>query len=229
MVKKIFLDKGHGGTDPGAAANGLLEKDITYLIVEHAEWYLKEFYTGFEIKESRPGNETVSLQQRTDMANEWGAHVFWSSHINAGGGDGFESFIYNGAVGASTVELQNILHAEVIVAMRKFGTITDRGKKRANFHVLRETNMPAILTESLFIDNAANAVLLKDKDGFLREVGHAHARGLAKYLRLPEKQKPNTGQKVNVITGWYYEGSEGLAELEKFLKSKGWYYRKEKA
>ncbi|WP_420491286.1 M15 family metallopeptidase [Neobacillus drentensis] len=36
-------------------------------------------------------------------------------------------------------------------------------------------------------------------------------------------------EKVNVITGWYYEGSPGLAELEKFLKSKGWHYKKERA
>jgi hypothetical protein len=38
-------------------------------------------------------------------------------------------------------------------------------------------------------------------------------------------QKPTV--RVNVITGWYNEGSKGLAELEAFLKSKGWYYRKE--
>ncbi len=41
--------------------------------------------------------------------------------------------------------------------MRKFGTIADRGLKTANYAVLRETNMPAVLTENLFIDTTADA------------------------------------------------------------------------
>ncbi|MBT2723039.1 N-acetylmuramoyl-L-alanine amidase family protein [Bacillus sp. ISL-46] len=46
----------------------------------------------------------------------------------------------------------------------------------------------------------------------------------------PKKETPKpAATKVNVITGWYTEGSSGLAELEKFLKSKGWHYKKEKA
>ncbi|MBT2725132.1 M15 family metallopeptidase [Bacillus sp. ISL-46] len=45
----------------------------------------------------------------------------------------------------------------------------------------------------------------------------------------PAPKKEPAKQKVNVITGWYYEGSQGLAELEKFLKAKGWHYTKEKA
>ena len=43
--------------------------------------------------------------------------------------------------------------------MQQFGTISDRGKKRANFAVLRETNMPAILTENLFIDTTDSKFL----------------------------------------------------------------------
>lgn len=41
------------------------------------------------------------------------------------------------------------------------------------------------------------------------------------------KDKPKPKVKVNVITGWYTEGSSGLAALEKFLKDHGWKYRKE--
>ncbi|PFP30274.1 hypothetical protein COJ96_06060 [Bacillus sp. AFS073361] len=43
------------------------------------------------------------------------------------------------------------------------------------------------------------------------------------------KPAPKPTVRVNVITGWYNEGSKGLAELEAFLKSKGWHYRKEEA
>lgn len=47
-----------------------------------------------------------------------------------------------------------------------------------------------------------------------------------KKLNTPIEIK-QVAAKVNIITGWYNEGSAGLAELEKFLKSKGWFYRKE--
>ncbi|MFL6554729.1 MAG: N-acetylmuramoyl-L-alanine amidase [Bacillus sp. (in: firmicutes)] len=47
--------------------------------------------------------------------------------------------------------------------------------------------------------------------------------------KLEEAVKPKPAVRVNVITGWYNEGSKGLAELEAFLNSKGWHYRKEEA
>ena len=64
--------------------------------------------------------------------------------------------------------------------------IPDRGKKSANFVVLRETDMPAILTENLFIDTPADARLLKD-GAFLDGLAEAHARGIGAALRLPPR------------------------------------------
>jgi N-acetylmuramoyl-L-alanine amidase len=191
-LKKIFLDKGHGGSDPGAVANGLQEKTLTHQIVEYAVDHLFENYTGFELRVSRAGDQTLTLSQRAKMANDWGADVFVSVHINAGKGTGFESYVYNGGVSSQTVALQNVLHGEILATMRQFGNITDRGKKRANYAVLRETKMPAVLTEILFIDSN-DAKLLKN-EAFLKAVGEAHARGIAKFLGLPKKAKPTPSQ-----------------------------------
>jgi N-acetylmuramoyl-L-alanine amidase len=193
MAKKIMWDKGHGGTDSGAVGNGLQEKVLTHKIVEYAMSYMNNNYTGFEQRTTRTGDQTVPLYTRDDGADVWGADVFVSVHINSGGGTGFESFIWNGNMGSggsTTATLQDMVHSEIIEAMRQFGSITDRGKKRANYAVLRETNMPAILTENLFIDtNDSN--YLRD-DAFLKEVGEAHARGVAKYLSIPAKNSsPN--------------------------------------
>ncbi|WP_284037475.1 N-acetylmuramoyl-L-alanine amidase [Neobacillus sp. 114] len=186
MVKRIYFDPGHGGIDPGALGNGLREADLTLKIVQYAMTYLESYYYDFEQRATRTKDATVELTRRDDGANAWPADVFVSVHINAGGGTGFESYVYNGA-GASSIALQNILHAEILAAMRQYGSITDRGKKRANFAVLRTTNMPSILTENLFIDsNDGNR--LKD-EAFLKALGEAHARGVAKYLGLPEKQQ----------------------------------------
>jgi N-acetylmuramoyl-L-alanine amidase len=224
-MKKIFLDKGHGGSDPGAVANGLQEKTLTHQIVEYAVNHLFENYTGFELRVSRAGDQTLTLSQRAKMANDWGADVFVSVHINAGKGTGFESYIYNGGVSSQTVALQNVLHGEILSAMRGFGAITDRGKKRANYAVLRETKMPAVLTENLFIDSN-DAKYLKN-EAFLKAVGEAHARGVAKFLGLPKKAKPQPQQKVSdgklyrVQVGAFTD-PDNAKKLAEELKKKGY-------
>ncbi|BDG48757.1 N-acetylmuramoyl-L-alanine amidase [Parageobacillus sp. KH3-4] len=227
-MKKIFLDKGHGGSDPGAVANGLQEKVLTHKIVEYAVDHLFENYTGFELRISRAGDQTLTLSQRAKMANDWGADIFISVHINAGKGTGFESYVYNGGVSSQTVALQNVLHNEILAAMRQFGNITDRGKKRADYAVLRETKMPAVLTENLFIDSN-DAKYLKNEE-FLKAVGEAHARGVAKFLGLPKKanstpsqpqQKVSDGKLYRVQVGAFSDrrNAERLAEE---LKKKGY-------
>lgn len=191
-MKKIYWDKGHGGTDPGAAGNGLLEKVLNHKIVEYGMAYLEANHTGFLQKASRSGDQTLSLKQRTDDANAWGADLLMSVHINSASSksaNGFETFIYNGNIGPATVALQNALHSEILLAMKAFGGITDRGKKRANFHMLRESGMQACLSENLFIVNPADASKLKN-EAFLKATGEAHARAIAKHLGLPSKPKP---------------------------------------
>ncbi len=222
MVKKIVWDKGHGGSDPGAVASGLYEKTLTHKIVEYAMSYLDATYAGFEQRTTRTGDQTVALDRRDDVADDWGADVFISVHINTGGGKGFESFVYNGNVSSATVALQNVLHAEILTAMRQFGNVTDRGKKRANFAVLRETSMPAVLTENLFIDNQGDARLLKD-EAFLKAVGEAHARGIAKFLGLPVKVQVASDDKLyRLITGTFPDAKTYADALAKVKQAFGW-------
>jgi N-acetylmuramoyl-L-alanine amidase len=191
---RIALDAGHGGTDSGAVGNGLQEKNLTLNIVKKIGDMLKD-YENVEIIYTRTDDRFIELSERAAIANRAGADFFLSVHINAGGGTGLESYVYNGGVSSQTVALQNMLHGEILVAMRQFGNITDRGKKRANYAVLRETKMPAVLTENLFIDSN-DAKYLKN-EAFLKAVGEAHARGVAKFLGLPQKAKSQPKQKVS--------------------------------
>lgn len=181
-MSKIYLDPGHGGTDPGAQANGLKEKDVTLKIALKVRDILNRDYEGHSIRMSRTTDTTKSLAQRTNDANSWGADFFVSIHINAGGGTGYEDYIYNGSVSSNTVTYRDKLHAEVM----KQVDFTDRGKKRANFHVLRESNMPAALTENGFIDTVADANKLKS-DAYLNRIALGHANGIAQALGLKRK------------------------------------------
>src|SRR5690625_4189365 len=103
---KMYLDAGPGGSDQGAIANGIKEKDITLKIAKKVQKYLKD-YKNVSVKMSRTGDTYPSLTQRTNEANAWGADAFVSIHINSGGGVGYEDFIYNGNVSGKTKTLQN--------------------------------------------------------------------------------------------------------------------------
>ncbi|MFN2747224.1 MULTISPECIES: N-acetylmuramoyl-L-alanine amidase [Bacillus] len=178
---KIFIDPGHGGTDPGATGNGLQEKNITLQIALALRNLLLDEYQNVSVQLSRTSDQTVSLTQRTNAANSWGADFYLSIHINAGGGTGYEDYIYPG-VGAPTTTYQNIMHEEILKAV----DFNDRGKKTADFHVLRESNMPALLTENGFVDNANDANKLKSPT-FIQSIVRGHANGLARAFSLSKK------------------------------------------
>lgn len=189
-MPKIFLDPGHGGSDSGAVGNGLQEKDLTLKIATYARNYLENNYEDVNVQMSRTGDSTISLSERTRRANNWGADIFVSVHINAGGGTGFESYVINRA-GQSTRRLQDRIHPEIMKVLPGF---RDRGQKQANFHVLRNSNMNAILTENLFIDTTRDANFLRS-DANLKLLGEAHAIGIANYLgltRIPVITDPET-------------------------------------
>lgn len=199
MTIKIMLDPGHGGKDPGAVANGLREKDLTLAIVKHIGRLLSE-YEGVEVHYTRTDDRFLELSERTAIANKLNVDYFISVHINAGGGTGFESYIYNGNVSNATIAHQNVIHSEI---MKAIGNVHDRGKKRANYAVLRETKMPALLTENLFIDNASDAAKLKSEQ-FLLQIAHGHVIGLEKAFGL-KKKRGKTMQ--DDITGHWAEVS----------------------
>ncbi|MED4916701.1 N-acetylmuramoyl-L-alanine amidase [Geobacillus thermodenitrificans] len=219
---RIVLDAGHGGKDPGAVANGLKEKDLTLSIVKHIGRLLSE-YEGVEVHYTRTDDRFLELSERAAIANKLKADYFISVHINAGGGTGFESYIYNGSVSQATIACQNVIHAEI---MKAIGNVRDRGKKRANYAVLRETRMPALLTENLFIDNATDAAKLKSEQ-FLLQVAHGHVQGIVKVFGLKKKAQPQPQQKTS--TGKLYRvqvgafaNRENAERLVEELKKKGY-------
>lgn len=81
-VRKIVIDPGHGGKDPGAMANGIKEKDIVLKIAKHLVPIL-ERDLGCEVILTRSDDTFIPLEERTAIANTEGADLFLSLHINA--------------------------------------------------------------------------------------------------------------------------------------------------
>lgn len=221
---RIVLDAGHGGKDSGAVGNGLKEKDLTLAIVKHIGRLLAE-YEGVEVHYTRTDDRFLELSERAAIANKTKADFFLSVHINAGGGTGFESYVHPNA-NSATIAYQNVIHAEI---MKAIGNVTDRGKKRANYAVLRETHMPALLTENLFIDNKNDAAKL-DSEQFLLQVAYGHVQGIVKAFGLKKKAKPTPSQpqqkvsdgKMYRVQVGAFSDRENAERLVEELKKKGY-------
>lgn len=198
QVFDVWIDGGHGGKDPGAVGNGLKEKDIVLKVSLGVKERLESEYEGARVRLSRSTDVFLELKERTAAANKAGADLLVSIHCNAGGGaGGFETFRYTNASAASR-SLQNVLHTEIMTALKPFNVI-DRGQKAANLHMCRESKMPAVLTENLFIDVAADAAKLKRQD-VIDALIAGHVDGIAKYLGLKKKGSVATvSDKVNVV------------------------------
>src|SRR5690625_4702648 len=171
---KVFINPGHGGKDPGAVGNGLKEKDVVLKIAKEMRKELQK-YNNVTIKMFRSNDTYYSLSRIAQEANKWGADIFVSIHVNAGGGTGFETFIYNKLSNSSTTaKRRNVIHDSIakVIGMR------DRGKKKKNLSVLRETKMSGILTENGFIDSKSDSNKMKDSN-WVSKVGQAHAAGVA--------------------------------------------------
>ena len=218
------MDAGHGGKDGGAAANGIKEKDIVLDLCKRIEKGL-QVYENTEILMSRSSDVFLTLDERTDKANNWKADVLLSVHVNsaaATSAKGFESYIYPNA-GAPTVAFQNVMHQEIV---QKIGPlVTIRGKKQANFHMLRESHMKAILTENLFISNAADAALLKDSS-FIQKLADGHIIGLEKFLGLKKKStappRTPTTEKLYKVQVGAFEDRKNAEELVNDLLKQGY-------
>lgn len=208
---KLVIDAGHGGYDSGAVGNGLQEKDLTLQIAKRVRDILLANYT-INIKMTRDSDVFIPLSERANIANSFGADYFISFHINSGGGTGFESYIYNGLSDSSSAAAkQQKMHAAVNPVLTKYG-LHDRGAKKANYAVLRETTMDALLTETAFIDTTFDANLLKNPQ-FIEDLCQAYAKGIAAILGLTENPNPPSptpqtkgvayirGQNVNLRSG----------------------------
>lgn len=91
-IKKVVLDSGHGGEDPGTIANRITEKDYTLKISEYIHKRLDEM--GVPNKMTRTSDVTLTPSERPKKVQGFYGNgsdvIVVSNHINAGGGDGAE-------------------------------------------------------------------------------------------------------------------------------------------
>ncbi|MFH1397364.1 MAG: N-acetylmuramoyl-L-alanine amidase [Candidatus Omnitrophota bacterium] len=81
-IKKIIIDAGHGGNDPGAIGrSGSQEKHVNLDIAKRLATLLKQ--EGIQVIMTRSTDSFISLKRRVDIANDSQADLFVSLHANA--------------------------------------------------------------------------------------------------------------------------------------------------
>lgn len=167
MAIKIYIDQGHNpsGFNTGAEGNGYYEQDLTYEIGRRLNNLLSA-NPEFETRLSRPEPDTIlgtnnssSLVERVNQANEWGADIFISLHNNAAQNPratGNEALVYGPGATVARNLGENILEQLTLTTgLRNRGIVY-----RPGLYVLKETEMPAVLVEMGFITNPDDAELL---------------------------------------------------------------------
>lgn len=173
-MTEVVMDYGHGGSDGGAGKDGVIEKNWVLEVGKKITAHLRG--AGISVFETRTNDTFVGLSQRAQMANAQNAKLFVSIHFNAGGGlGGVEDFVYLSAPNG-TVEKQRIIHNAINAGVSKYG-IRDRGMKRADYAVLRETSMDAILLEAGFVDTVD--IDLLRSEAYKNDYALSVARGIA--------------------------------------------------
>ncbi|MEQ3595449.1 N-acetylmuramoyl-L-alanine amidase [Bacillus sp. GX] len=173
--KTIIIDPGHGGADPGKPTKGLPESKIV-LDTSLRLQQLLEKRTPFTVlltreSDTRPGHDQKSsLQERVKFAKQNQGDIFISIHANAfnGNAKGTETYYYNSSKSEKTnphVEESYVLAEKIQTRLVEALQTRDRGVKHGDLHVVRENDMPAVLTELAFIDNGIDYSKLSTASG----------------------------------------------------------------
>lgn len=213
---KIMLDGGHGYETAGKRSpDGMKEYEFNRVVANEMKKLLSK-YKDVAVFMAHSDERDVPLQERTNTANRLDVDCYISIHANAYGTgwnnvQGIETYIYV-TKPKTAHELARKIQDSLIAATG----MKNRGVKTADFHVLRETRMTAVLVECGFMTNKEEATLLRSAS-YQRLCAEAIVNGLQEQYRLKLSESSATfpGKSLfRVQVGAFHErkNAEVLAE-----------------
>lgn len=206
-INTVVIDPGHGGKDTGAKFGKVLEKDYNLIIARRVGAILQK--RGYRVLYTRSTDKALELAERSKYAEKQKPDLFLSIHCNSAADtsiSGIEVFVANPvgtpSFGTKTLGKKgpgtgyNAINAvwayKTQAALIKATGAKDRGVKRKQFYVLRETPAPAMLIECGFLSCPAERKLLAKND-YLDKLAVAICDGVddaRKALAPPPKRTP---------------------------------------
>jgi len=217
----VVLDAGHGGSDSGALGTldgeQIKEKDLTLSVTKKVYNILKK--EGVNVIMTRNTDVKPELSERADFANEHGAGMFVSIHINSVDNPdpyGIETYYCktnnDEYSGITSEDLATDIQKNLIKKLDG----KDRGVKTANFYVIRETTMPAILIELGFISNEDELRNMCDEK-YQQKAAEAIADGIIKNLKTLKETAEENGLEIKPVT---VDGTETVKKSAKTEETK---------
>ena len=176
-MRKVFIGVGHGGSDPGACANGLRESDVNLVMALAMKAELERH--GVTVGISRVKDENDRLAEEIRECNAFAPELAVEVHNNAGGGDGFECYI--SGKNQTARQLAERIEAEV----KLIGQNSRGVKVSTSLGWVNKVKAPAVLCEGFFLDSQDRAIA--DTAEKQRRFGQAYARGVLGQLGISVK------------------------------------------
>lgn len=183
----LFFGVGHGGADPGAVGY-TREEDFNLTAALAAKDYAVG--QGFTVVMSRIKDENDPVTEEVKEANASGALCAVDFHANAGKGDGFECYYGVGSDSKGSKGLAQAIEKEVkAIGQNSRGCKTKKGTNGKDyFAFIRDTKMPAVITEGCFVDTKKDAQQF-DTAAEQKAYGVAVAKGAINYLEVTGRVK----------------------------------------
>ena len=239
----VVLDPGHGGSDSGATRGSVYEKNINFKVAQYCKAELEQ-YCGVTVYMTRTGDTNPSLQERAQIAANYGANILVSIHQNSGSSSAYGAEVYypnrnyKPAIGDSGKAVADSIQKELVsLGLSNRGTKirnTANGSTYADgsysdyYGIIRNSKnlgIPAIIVEHAFLSNASDYNNFLSSDSKLQKLGIADATGIAKAFGLSKSGLFYDG------TGWKFLNDDKTYFQDgwKTINGKKYYFKDEYA
>ena len=236
----VVLDPGHGGSDSGARRGSVYEKNINFKVAQYCKAELEQ-YCGVTVYMTRTGDTNPSLEERAQIAANYGANILVSIHQNSGSSSAYGAEVYypnrnyKPAIGASGEAVADFIQKELVsLGLNNRGTKirnTEKGYTYADgsysdyYGIIRNAKklgVPGIIVEHAFLSNTSDYNNFLSSDSKLQKLGIADATGIAKAFGLSKGRWETIGGEKFYI----YASGEKAYGAKKIGST--WYYFDEK-
>lgn len=192
----VVIDAGHGGFDRGARSKAPFceEKRLCLSTAKLVRKHLEQL--GYKVVMTRSGDHYISLSRRVQIAKATDSAIFVSIHYNSARNKeakGIEVFFCEGKSHPIRARHSKMLAENILPKIVQRTAAASRGVKKANFYVIRESTMPAVLIEGGFITNFMERAQLKTT-AYQDRLARGVADGVDAYFRKIHK-KPHGARK----------------------------------
>lgn len=183
----VIIDPGHGGSDPGACREGVMEKDINLAIAQRVAESMKQHQvhlTRTKDQDFVPNGvytkaaERLDLDQRIAVAQRFKGEVFVSIHINTGEGQDNGVLVYYNPRDEGSTRLAQAIQREANMLPKARA----REPRPDDFYLFQNMTIPVVIVEAGWLCNPEERKRLLDP-AYQELVAGAIARGITKFLR----------------------------------------------